>query len=139
MIRARFPIDDTRIYATGFSNGGIFTYLLWGTRGKIFAAFAPAGAQKFPRVHLTEARPLLHIAGTLDNVVPFKEQLESIRIARQVNGTVDNGAACGKNCTIYASGSDAPVMTYIHGGGHEYPPEASAMIVKFFKSHRLAQ
>src|ERR1700722_9863324 len=44
-MRAKFPVDDRRIYSTGFSNGGIFTYVLWGTRGKTFAAFAPVAAQ----------------------------------------------------------------------------------------------
>jgi polyhydroxybutyrate depolymerase len=138
-LRAKFPVDDTRIYATGFSNGGIFTYLLWGTRGKIFAAFAPVAAQKFPQVRLTDAKPVLHIAGTFDNVVPFKDQLESIRIARQVNGRGEKGDSCGRNCTIYGSGSNAPVMTYIHGGAHVYPPQASEMIVKFLQAYRLIQ
>ncbi|MBM43074.1 MAG: esterase, partial [Acidobacteria bacterium] len=28
-LRETYQIDDARIYATGFSNGGMFTYLLW--------------------------------------------------------------------------------------------------------------
>ena len=28
-LHARFTIDDDRVYATGFSNGAMFTYLLW--------------------------------------------------------------------------------------------------------------
>jgi polyhydroxybutyrate depolymerase len=39
-VRMTFPVNEDRIYATGFSNGGIFTYLLWGTRGNVFAAIA---------------------------------------------------------------------------------------------------
>ena len=37
-----YRVDDKRIYATGHSNGGGFTYLLWAARGDRFAAFAPS-------------------------------------------------------------------------------------------------
>ena len=94
-IRVKFPVDDNRIYATGFSNGGIFTYLLWGARRKIFTALAPVAAQEFPGVHLIEPKPILHIAGELDSVVPFKEQLQSIKTARELNGSSGTGTPCG--------------------------------------------
>ena len=138
-LRSTFPVDEDRIYATGFSNGGIFTYLLWGARGKIFAALAPVGAQKFPAVLLTVPRPLLHIAGEHDTVVPFKEQLDSINVARALDGGSQPGGSCGEYCTTYASTSGAPVMTYIHPAGHVYPPGASEMIVKFFRQQRRPQ
>ena len=28
-MKEKYPVDDRRIYATGFSNGGFFTFLLW--------------------------------------------------------------------------------------------------------------
>jgi polyhydroxybutyrate depolymerase len=37
-------IDEKRVYATGHSNGGAFTYLLWAARGDVFAAVAPCAA-----------------------------------------------------------------------------------------------
>jgi polyhydroxybutyrate depolymerase len=43
-LRQKYSIDDTRVYATGFSNGGLFTYLLLSQRPNVFAAFAPGGA-----------------------------------------------------------------------------------------------
>ena len=138
-IRSKFAVDDRRIYATGFSNGGIFTYLLWGTRGKIFAAFAPVAGQKFSAVHLAEPRPVLHVAGEKDDVVPFKEQVQSIQAARELDGSSEKGNSCGQDCTMYPSSKGAPVATYIHAGGHVYPPGASEMIVKFFKDQKLAE
>src|SRR5437879_3135930 len=39
-----YHTDGKRIYATGHSNGGGFTYLLWAARSDRFAAFAPSGA-----------------------------------------------------------------------------------------------
>jgi polyhydroxybutyrate depolymerase len=43
MLHEKYSVDDARIYATGFSNGGLFTYLLWSQRSEVFSAFAPAG------------------------------------------------------------------------------------------------
>ncbi len=40
-LRWKFRIDDRRVYACGFSNGGFFDYVLWSQRGKLFAALAP--------------------------------------------------------------------------------------------------
>ena len=34
----KFKIDEKRVYATGHSNGGGFTYLLWTCRPDAFAA-----------------------------------------------------------------------------------------------------
>lgn len=134
-LRKALPVDDSRIYASGFSNGGVFTYLLWGTRANTFAALAPVAAEKFPGVHLTAPIPLLHIAGEQDENVPIQRQLESMAVARQVDGSSGAGRSCGEYCTAYASSRSAPVITYIHPAGHVYPHYASQMIVDFFKEH----
>jgi polyhydroxybutyrate depolymerase len=137
-MRAKFAVDDRRIYATGFSNGGMFTYVLWGTRAKLFAAFAIVAGRIVPEVQLTEPKPALHIAGENDATVPFKVQQDAIRVVRGVDGANNQGSSCGQNCTLYPSSKGAPVMIYIHSGGHVYPDNASEMIVKFFEEHSLA-
>ena len=43
-LREKYKVDDRRIFATGHSNGGGFTYLLWAARGKELAAIAPVAA-----------------------------------------------------------------------------------------------
>ena len=43
-LRQQYKVDDGRIYASGFSNGAIFTYLLWAERPNVFAAYAPVAA-----------------------------------------------------------------------------------------------
>lgn len=134
-LRAKFPVNGSRIYATGFSNGAIFSYVLWGTRANVFSAFAPVAGRIIAGVHLTEPKPVLHIGGEQDTAVPFKEQLQAIATARDLNGAAQQGSACGTNCMLYSSSKGAPVETYIHSGGHEFPRGASEMIVNFFKSH----
>jgi polyhydroxybutyrate depolymerase len=138
-VRSKFLVDNEHIYATGFSNGGMFTYVLWGTRAKIFAAFAAVAGRIQPAVHLTEPKPLLHVAGERDMTVPYKVQLDAIATAREVNGAAGDGESCGQGCTKYASGKNSPVVTFIHGGGHVYPPGTSTRIVKFFKDHALGE
>ncbi|HXO21639.1 MAG TPA: esterase [Thermoanaerobaculia bacterium] len=139
-MRAAFPIDDRRIYATGFSNGAFFSYLLWATRANTFAAFAPvAGLAPEPPARLTEPRPLLQIAGEEDKLVKLAAVLQTVATVRQVNGCTAAGEACGAGCTRYPSTKGAPVVTLVHGGGHVYPPFAAAKTVEFFKAHELAQ
>ena len=37
--------------------------------------------------------------------------------------------------TIYASSKGAPLVTAIHGGGHEYAKGSSELIARFFKEN----
>jgi polyhydroxybutyrate depolymerase len=136
-LRARFPIDDRRIYSTGFSNGANFTYLLWAERPGVFAAFAPVAARLRPSIKPTQPRPLFHVAGMQDAQIPFADQQDAIEVARRVNGVSGKsaGSSCGGGCTIYTAPGAQPVMTWIHPGGHEYPATTSERIAKFFREH----
>ncbi len=131
-LRETYPIDDERIYATGYSNGGMFTYLLWAERPDVFAAYAPVAARLRPSVRPREPRPVLHVAGTRDRVVRFADQEAAIAVALEVNG-VDAETSCGAGCTLYGAGTAAPVMTWIHAGAHVYPRGTSELIVAFFR------
>jgi polyhydroxybutyrate depolymerase len=133
----KFSINDKRIYSTGFSNGGIFSYLLWAERSKTIAAIGEVAGRLWDSEHLTQPRALLAIAGHADTVDPFAQQQQSIETARQVDSATGPGQPCGPNCTLYASTTQTPVKTIIHPGGHVYPPWAPAEIVAFFKVHHL--
>jgi polyhydroxybutyrate depolymerase len=134
-LRQQFRVDTTRVYATGFSNGAKLVYLLWATRAKTFAAFAPVAGMLTAKTSLAEPKPLLHIGGRQDHQNEFSEQLESVELGRTINGAGGKGATCGANCTLYASTKGAPVMTVLHPGGHVYPDDTTALIVKFFRAH----
>jgi polyhydroxybutyrate depolymerase len=134
-LRKKYSVDDDRVYATGFSNGANFTYLLWAERPNVFAAYAPVAARLAPSVHPTQPRPLLHVAGERDQQIPFADQKAAMATAIRVNGVGGQMKACGGGCMLYGSGAPAPVMTWIHQGGHEYPPGTSARIVAFFHDH----
>ena len=142
-----YKVDAKRIYATGHSNGGSFTYLLWAARPNEFAAFAPSASLLPSLVGLpfsTNAnsaasrkfipKPILHVAGENDPLVKFDWQKQMIDAVRKLN-------QCGEGqpwdqqerCTIYLSKVNGDVVTCIHPGKHNFPAEAAGMIVKFFK------
>ena len=133
--RSEFKVDEARIYSTGFSNGAGFTYLLWAARPAVFAAFAPVAGRLRPSVQLKQPRPLFHIAGTEDPQILFADQQAAIEKGKEVNGVTGKGTSCGTGCTLYGSAGGAPVMTWIHSGGHEYPESTSERIAKFFREH----
>jgi polyhydroxybutyrate depolymerase len=115
-LHKRFRIDDSRVYATGFSNGARMVYLLWATRPKVFAAFAPVAGMLSAETSLQVPKPVLHVAGRADRTNAFDEQMKSVELARAANRT-----------------TNTPVETYIHDGGHYWPPDTSARIVAFLK------
>ncbi|MEJ2646674.1 MAG: prolyl oligopeptidase family serine peptidase, partial [Gammaproteobacteria bacterium] len=74
-VSKQYPIDKTRIYATGTSNGGNFTYRLAQERTQVFAAVAPVVAA-MPETNKCRPPdgpiPILIMNGTADPILPFK-------------------------------------------------------------------
>jgi polyhydroxybutyrate depolymerase len=142
-LKQRYSVDDSRIYTTGFSNGAVFSYLLWAERGGVIAAVGEvAGRLLDPPEHLTQPRALLAIAGRNDTTNPFAMQEQTINNdARPVDNATGegipcpapNGSAPGTQCTRYPS--TTPVKTVFHPGAHVYPPWAPQEIVDFLKLH----
>ena len=133
-LREKYKVDDTRIYATGFSNGAIFTYLLWAERPNVFAAFAAVAGRLGKSVLPAAPKPFLQVGGKSDGNIPFALQEQAMETARRVDG-VSKGESCGENCTLYPSAHGTPVMTFIHQGGHEWPDGISQQIARFFQNH----
>jgi polyhydroxybutyrate depolymerase len=77
----------------------------------------------------------MHIAGENDQLVRFAVQQLAMQAVRRINGCQESGEAWAAGCTLYPSPAGTPFVTFIHPGGHKYPAEAPALIVKFFKEH----
>jgi len=153
-LKKDYKVDAKRIYVTGHSNGGGFTYLLWAARGDVFAAVTPCAAaamigngalpDDLPAALARQAevsrrsmknlkpKPVLHMAGENDPLVKFAWQQRTIDEVRKINGCGE-GKPWGEHCTIYPSKGGTPVVTYIHSGGHQLPDDVPPVIVKFFK------
>jgi polyhydroxybutyrate depolymerase len=140
-LRHKYPVDNQRIYAVGFSNGAYFSYVLWATRSTNLAAIgAVAGAvtgAPLPPIQLTSPLPVMHIVGLMDGSVLLEWQAETIAADRNVNNApMKDGQPCGDSCVLFPSSSQTPVKALFFNGGHLYPSWASAEFVKFFKTHR---
>ncbi len=132
-LKKKYSVDSSKVFTVGFSNGSIFSYLLWAERAKDLAAIGIC-AGRIGANAPTEARPLIAIAGQNDRVLPFSEQESTLATARQVDHAEDTPKSCGENCSLYSAGkSGSPVMVFIHPGGHMFPPWASQAMVNFFK------
>ena len=78
-------VDTNRVYSTGHSNGGAFTYCLWAARGDLFAAFAPSSAAPAGLVDRMVPKPVLHVAGKEDPLVKYAWQDAMMSAVRRLN------------------------------------------------------
>lgn len=128
-------IDAACIYATGHSNGGGFTYLLWAERGSTFAAFAPSAAAFLRGSGRLEPRPVLHLGSPQDTLVKWAWQSRMIDHLLTVNGCgprLPDGPGLHEYAPRGTEG--CPVSVFIHDGGHAYPQAGPAQIVRFFQA-----
>jgi polyhydroxybutyrate depolymerase len=134
-LKADYRVDEKRVYATGHSNGGGFTYLLWAARPDVFAAVAPSAATAGKVQKELTPLPVLHVAGEKDELVKFDWQKRTLEALRELNGCGADGQRWAGRCTLYPSKGGTPVVAYIHPGDHTFPTDAPPVIVKFFKEH----
>src|SRR6185295_18505857 len=85
-LKKKYRVDESRIYATGFSNGAHFTYLLWAARPNVFAAFAPVAGRIREAAMPKERRPIIIIGGARDAQVAFPDQRQAMGFAIRLNG-----------------------------------------------------
>ncbi len=133
-LHEQYKIDNKRIYATGHSNGGFFTYLLLATRSDLLAAAAPSAASAVKSLSLIKPKPIIHIIGEKDPLVNPKWQESTINGMLKINSCSKDGQAYAIDALIYPSTTGNPVIVYKHKGGHVFPKEAVAVVIQFFKS-----
>jgi polyhydroxybutyrate depolymerase len=136
-LRSDYNIDDSRIYATGHSNGGGFTYLLWATRAYEFAAFAPTATAAGKIISkLNTPKPGFHLIGEADPLVKPSWQKITYNKMLRVNGcNIAEGTKVDNNVTFYKGKDGNDFELFIHDGGHEYPKNANQPIIDFFKKY----
>ena len=138
-LKKQYPVDERRIFSMGHSNGAAFSYLLWQARPEMVAAIGSVAGGLRGDVKGLPPMPVIHVAGEKDPVVKFSWQQATFATVRKINGCAEEAKPWAKagviEATIYASTKGAPLVTGIHGGGHEYPKGATELIVRFFKEN----
>ncbi len=133
-LKSEYKINTKKIYATGHSNGGGFTYLLWATRADEFAAFAPtASTAGRLLIGKLKPKPAFHLVGETDPLVkPLWQKLTYIAVMN-LNKCSEKGEKLDEFSTLYSSKIGNPFVLFSHPGGHQYPAGANEAIIKFFK------
>jgi polyhydroxybutyrate depolymerase len=132
-LKKEFTIESKRVYVTGMSNGGRFTYVLWATRPEVFAAYAPVAGLMTVGSHPLKPAPIMVVSGEKDQLVKIAAQREQIEKLKKLDGCSETGKPWAAGCDVFASKTGTPMVTMIHPGGHVVPREAPGLIVKFFK------
>jgi poly(3-hydroxybutyrate) depolymerase len=105
-------------------------------RASVFAAVAPMAGLPWPTEPPTSPKPAFIVAGQADNLVPIEAQQAMIRRIRELDkATKSKPQTRDDGTTFYESTINAPVITLIHSGGHEFPSGATKLIVDFFRQH----
>ncbi len=135
-LRADYKVDENKIYATGHSNGGGFTYLLLASRANEFAAFAPtATAAGRITTQLKTPKPVFHLVGETDPLVKPVMQKTTYNWVLRMNGCNQEGVKLDSNVTLYSGKNNNDVALFVHAGGHGYPKNANEAIIDFFKKY----
>jgi len=135
-LKTDFDVDPRHVHATGHSNGGGFTYLLYAMRSETFASIAPSssGAARKLAGHEPIARPILHLAGRNDQVVPFDNQQRTIdALIRNARASDGEPWPEVRGATLHRAKDGAHVATWFHDGGHELPDEGWRAVAAFLR------
>lgn len=138
-LKKQQPVDARRIFSMGHSNGAAFSYLLWQARPEIIVAIGSVAGGLRADSKSLPPMPVIHVAGEKDPIVKFAWQQATFAAVKRFNGCADEGKPWAKEgvleATIFASTKGAPLVTAIHGGGHEYAKGSTELIVRFFKEN----
>ncbi len=133
-------LDTKRVYATGFSNGGFFSYRLACERSEQFAAIAPvSGVESATPCSPSRPVPIMHFHGSEDRTIEVQGGTASFlsgpypAMSDVVARWVSRDACTGEPRTTYQKG-DSTCVTWescaqgaavtrcdIQGGGHTWP------------------
>lgn len=85
---SRYKIDKNRVYISGFSMGGMFTYHAMNKLSDKIAAFAPCSGYPMGGTTASSPRPvpILHIHGDADDVVSYSGVEKALSTWRNWNG-----------------------------------------------------
>jgi polyhydroxybutyrate depolymerase len=77
----------------------------------------------------------MHIMGEKDPLVKPEWQRLMCNKVLKINSCSAEGQEYGTYAKLYPSTTGNPVVLYVHPGGHVYPQDANALVIKFFKSN----
>jgi polyhydroxybutyrate depolymerase len=150
------PIDERRIYAAGFSNGGVLAYTL-ACRTSLFAAIGAVAATHVGSCDDPRPTPVMHIHGTADAIVrldggaavvpgaqPVPAVIMKWRRINDCDAPRESRRGPVITSTAVCPGNRDVTLTVIDGEGHSWPGQtgsqsswdATAALWAMFSRHR---
>ncbi|MEM6992124.1 MAG: hypothetical protein AAF721_16560 [Myxococcota bacterium] len=127
-------LDASRVYTTGFSNGGFFSNVLACHRGEVIAAAAPAGGGGPFTLPCGPKVPVLITHGRVDEVVPYPSALKSFAHWSAHNGCGDDSAPPEDGCAAATGCPDtAAVRMCSENLGHRWPEGQAERTAEFLR------
>jgi len=135
----KFNIDESRVYATGMSNGARFSYRLACEMSDIFAAIAVvAGVKSTGSCNPSKRIPILHIHAIDDELIPFEggpgpEGVDYGSVSDTIDWWVEKNQCTdekirvlevdGAYCDSYSNcaGNSEVELCVTEEGGHSWP------------------
>jgi len=151
-VQRQFCLDGDRVFATGFSNGGLMSYRLACEASDLFAAAAPASALLGVRDCAPERRvPIISDHGTVDFNVPYALGYKSIEWWAATDGCSEETTVFydegGASCRAFNDCMDGTEVHWceIKGMQHEWPTwetgegwfDATDFFWDFFSRHPM--
>lgn len=137
-LQDRYRVDEKRVFACGYSNGGFFSFVLFVERPERFAAFGPMGCKSNCVKQARTPRPVFYVFGKQDRVLGINRARTTLRALLRVNRCGRRSQEVlpiGKRFEPEAGGS--PVLWYLYDGPHkcgaEMRPKIAEAMVAFFK------
>lgn len=133
------PVDATRVYATGMSNGAIMDYTL-ACKSDLFAAIGPVSGTQLSDCQNPKPISIIHIHGLADDTIPFNAgtgkgpaHIDGPAIPtlnaqwRSIDGcgppTVTTAGPVTTSVASCSSGHTVELIT-VAGAGHQWPGSA---------------
>lgn len=110
-LEADLCIDRTRIYAMGFSNGGMFVSTLACRLGDRIAAVAPVGGVHVPPDCAGRPVPIIVTHGTSDPLVPFDKT--DVGVPLSATGLFDENAGGSAQLRMLDRARERPVTKWV--------------------------
>jgi len=138
VVSDRYRVDPTRVYVTGFSNGGHMTFNLLMDRPCRFAAFAPVGALAEYVADAATPRPTLYLFGREEPREYSEAWQKTVVALAKANHATGEKREWGPGLTEFVPGPGGATTIYgLYGAGHVWPSSGNEIIVRFFRQHRL--
>jgi poly(3-hydroxybutyrate) depolymerase len=128
-------IDQTRIFSTGFSYGGMMSYAIGCGRADVFRAIAPMSGALFSGCDNGDTPiAMFGFHGTTDTVVPIANGVRARDVIAGRNGCQPAAMAVESDGCLSFQGcsEDHPVTWCEFNGGHMPAPQSAPRIWNFF-------